>query len=153
MANNSYTNYLDSTNTLFPQQRRVNLQGPRTHTSHRVPSFLAPSTRKGKMAFTGSILIDEEGVSYCPISSYAYDPIREKKLELAEQDIKSLKEENRIIKKDSNSFNEMFTILGATNPTIAEKMRKKRETTTTRGEGTSGISNYFVSRLFDMNSH
>ncbi|VVB10353.1 unnamed protein product [Arabis nemorensis] len=105
------------------------------------------------MAFTGSIPIDEEGVLYCPISSYASDPIREKKLELAEQEIKSLKEDNCILKEASNSFYEMFAILGATNPMIAEMMRKKRETATTRGEGTSGTSNYFVSGLFDMNSH
>ncbi|VVB07278.1 unnamed protein product [Arabis nemorensis] len=41
-----YTSYLDSTNTSFPQQRRVNPQGPRTHTSPPVPSFV-PETQPG----------------------------------------------------------------------------------------------------------
>ncbi|VVB13747.1 unnamed protein product [Arabis nemorensis] len=113
---------------------------------------LVPRTREGKMTFTGSIPIDEEGVPYCPISSYASDPIRDKKLELAEQEIKSLKEDNRVLKEDSNSFNEIF-VIGATNPAIAEMMQKKREATTTRGEGTSETLTNFVSRLFDMNSH
>ncbi|VVB07279.1 unnamed protein product [Arabis nemorensis] len=137
------------------------IDGWRSYTTRRVNSggrkprrlSACSSYQKGEDGFHGFIPIDEEGVPYCLIPSYASDPIRDKKLELAEQEIKSLKKDNHILKEDSNSFNEMFAILASTNPAIAKMMRKKKEAATTRGERTSGTSNDFVSGLFDMNSH
>lgn len=93
--------------------------------------------KKGKTAFMGSIPIDEEGVPYCPVSTYTSDPIRDKKLEAAKQEIISLK-------KEHNNFNAMFELIADTNPAIREMLRKKKEA------ATAGTSRELSSEYYDI---